>query len=212
MNISIILLAGGKGTRMGSTIPKVFLNLKGKPLILHSFDLFQSLPYTKEIVVVCEKKYRHIFPNNILFADPGKSRQDSVENGFHKTKYDTILVHDGARPFITEKDINTLLKKGLPNGIAALGVPLSDTVKQINPNGTVEKTLNRSQIYCIQTPQLLKRDVLKQGILAAKSAEITFNDDVSLAEYIGHPVKIIPGSPKNFKITFEKDLKLAEIL
>jgi 2-C-methyl-D-erythritol 4-phosphate cytidylyltransferase len=210
MKISLILLAGGRGTRMKAPIPKVFLPLRGKPLILHSYELFSSMEEVEEIIVVCPKEFHLIFPKNTLFALPGKERQDSVQNGFAKTSGEFILIHDGARPFITRNEVQKLLHEGLPIGAATLGAPIKNTIKQVNALSLVEKTLDRSLLYEMYTPQLLRRDLLKEGLAAAKNEKLT--DDVALAELIGHPVKIITGSRENIKITTPIDLKLAEIL
>ena len=212
MKLSIILLAGGKGTRMGSPIPKVFLPLNGKPIALHSFELFQSLPYTHEIIVVCPQDYHHLFPQNTLFACPGKERQDSVKNGFEKTSFDTILIHDAARPFITKEAIDKLLDEGLSTGAATLGTPLKYTIKEVSLDRIVKKTLDRSLLYAMQTPQLLKRDILQKGLDAARAQNLTLTDDVALAELIEHPVKIVPGPSRNIKITTPEDLQLADLL
>lgn len=208
--ISLILLAGGKGTRMESTIPKVFLSLKKRAVILHSFELFSSMKEIDEIVVVCPKPYHSYFPSGTLFANPGTERQDSVESGFKKTTGDIILIHDGARPFITEEDVLKLLYEGIPTGAATLGSPIKNTIKQVDQNSFVEKTLDRSLLYEMYTPQLLKRELLEKGLAAAKKKKLT--DDVALAELIGHPVKIVMGSYHNIKITYPIDLKLAEVL
>lgn len=208
--ISLILLAGGSGKRMGSTIPKVFLPLKNRAVILHSFELFSSMKEISEIVVVCPKAYHSYFPPTTLFATPGKERQDSVESGFKHTTGEIILIHDGARPFITKEDVLKLLEEGIPVGAATLGTPSKNTIKQIDQHSLVEKTLDRSTLYEMHTPQLLKRELLKAGLAAAKKEKLT--DDVALAERLGHPVKIVAGSSHNIKITHPIDLKLAEIL
>ena len=195
---------------MGSEIPKVFLILKKKVIILHSFDLFSSIKEITEIVVVCPKKYHFLFPKNTFFASPGKERQDSVQNGFKKTTGEIILIHDGARPFITREDVLKLFKEGIPIGAASLGARTKNTIKKINESSLVEKTLNRDFLYEMYTPQLLRRDLLEKGLAAAKEKKLT--DDIALAELIDHPVKIVTGSTLNIKITHPIDLKLAEIL
>lgn len=210
MKLSLILLAGGKGTRMESSIPKVFLPLKEKPLILHSYELFASMEEIEEIVVVCPEAFHHYFPKNTLFALPGKERQDSVQNGFTKCSGEFLLIHDGARPFITREDVQALLTEGLPVGAATLGAPTKNTIKQVNASSLVEKTLDRSLLYEMYTPQLLRRDLLEKGLQKAEGQ--TFTDDVALAELLGHPVKIVTGSSRNIKVTTPTDLKLAEIL
>lgn len=210
MRLSVILLAGGKGTRMGTPIPKVFLPLKGKPIVLHSFELFQSFEKVTEIIVVCPPNYQYLFPSNTLFALPGNTRQDSVKNGFKKTTSPHILIHDGARPFIPQQSVETLIDVGCTFGAAALGIPMTSTVKEVNTDLTVTKTLSRSSLYTIQTPQFLKREILEQGLQAATSQNLNLTDDVALAELINHPVKIVLGSPLNIKITHLEDLHLAE--
>ena len=208
--ISLILLAGGSGTRMNSDVPKTFLPLRGKPMILHSFDLFLSMKEIDEIIVVCPKEHQSIFPVGTFFAPPGKNRQDSVQNGVLKTSGDVLLIHDGARPLITKEDVLKLLEEGMPANAAALGVPIKNTIKQVSTNKHVEKTLDRTVLYEMFTPQLLAREVYEKGYQAAKGTPLT--DDVALAEYINHPVKIVIGCASNIKITYPIDLKLAEIL
>lgn len=210
MKISLILLAGGRGIRMGSSKPKTFLSLKGKPIILHSFDLFASMEEIDEIVVVCPEEHRHIFPPGTLFALPGNERQDSVQSGFQKTTGEFLLIHDGARPLVKKEDVQKLLQEGIPIGAATLGAPTKNTIKQVETSGMVEKTLHRPALYDMFTPQLLRRDLYEQGFAAAKGKILT--DDVALAERIGHPVKIVEGCSQNIKITTPIDLKLAEIL
>lgn len=195
---------------MRSDIPKTFLPLRGKPVILHSFDLFISMKEINEIVVVCPKEHRSIFPEGTLFALPGKHRQDSVQNGALKTSGEILLIHDGARPFITREDVFKLLEEGMPTKAAALGAPTKNTIKQVSDNQHVEKTLDRTVLYEMYTPQLLAREVYEKGYQAAKGIPLT--DDISLAECIDHPVKIVIGRVTNIKITYPIDLKLAEIL
>jgi len=207
--VSLILLAGGLGIRMSSDVPKTFLPLKGKPLVLHSFELFSKMSEIHQIVVVCPEDFRHLFPKATTFATPGKTRQDSVQSGFQKTKGEILLIHDGARPFVSKKDVLKLLCEGASTGAATLGSPVKNTIKQVK-SSLVEKTLDRSALYDIYTPQLLSREVYEKGYHKNQHAPLT--DDVALAESIGHPVKIVEGCHNNFKITYPIDLKLAALL
>ena len=179
-------------------------------MILHSFDLFFSMKEINEIVVVCPKERRSIFPEGTLFALPGEKRQDSVQNGALKTSGEILLIHDGARPLITREDVLKLLKEGMSTKAAALGAPAKNTIKQVSANKHVEKTLDRTVLYEMYTPQLLAREVYEKGYQAAKGTPLT--DDVALAECINHPVKIVIGCANNIKITYPIDLKIAEIL
>ncbi|MCB1082508.1 MAG: 2-C-methyl-D-erythritol 4-phosphate cytidylyltransferase, partial [Chlamydiia bacterium] len=196
--------------RFNNPLPKVFHPLKGKVIIRHSFDLFVSMKEIDEIVVVCPHKYRAHFPEKTLFASPGKERQDSVKNGLAKTSGEIILIHDGARPFITSEDVKKLLNEGLLLGAAALGAPVKNTIKQVHKTSLVIKTLDRSELFEMFTPQLLRRSLLEKGLQAAKDQKLT--DDVALAELLNHPVKIVEGSRRNIKITYPLDLEIAHIL
>ena len=197
--IGLILLAGGKGTRMECDTPKPFLPLDGKPIALHSLDAF---PMCDEIVVVCPDEYRYIFPKNVTFAEPGERRQDSVKNGFAKlsSACDTILIHDAARPYIEQKDVEKLLAEGKNCGAALLASPITSTIKC--GKNFIDKTLDRDTLWAAQTPQLLSRTILAKGL----SLNISVTDDVAFAEAQNLPVKIVPGNPANIKITYPSDL------
>ena len=209
IRITVILLAGGKGTRMGTPIPKQFLLLNEKPIALHSYDLLKSLENLQELIVVCDPAYRHHFPKDTPFAKPGIERQDSVYEGFQKiTKpTDIVLLHDSARPHIKKQDLDKLIREGAPIGAATLASPVVCTIKSANPDHLVKETLPRSELYEIQTPQLLTYKLLKEGLEKARSADHFVTDDVSLAEYLDHPVKLVMGCSANIKITTPNDLK-----
>lgn len=216
--IAAILLAGGTGSRMGGPIPKQYLPLKGQPIVQYSFDLFLSLPEISEIVVVCKPQFQTFFEKSPLkpvqFALPGDQRQDSVASGFAHVSpsCDYLLIHDTARPLIQEDEVHKLLEEGIPVGAATLGVPMKYTVKEVDKNGLVCQTLDRSRLFNIQTPQLLRRDILSKGLKEAKKRGLTFTDDVSLAELVRHPVKIVYGSDDNLKITTPEDFEVAKQL
>lgn len=209
IKLTVILLAGGKGTRIGTPVPKQFLPLGDKPIALHSYDLLRSLDNLQELIVVCDPAYRHHFPENTPFAKPGIERQDSVYEGFQKiTKpTDIVLIHDSARPYVNKPDLDKLIREGAPIGAATLASPVVCTIKSVNPNHIVKETLPRSELYEIQTPQLLTYKLLKEGLEKARSLGHFVTDDVSLAEYLDHPVKLVMGSRSNIKITTPDDLQ-----
>jgi 2-C-methyl-D-erythritol 4-phosphate cytidylyltransferase len=212
-----ILLAGGTGTRMGAAapIPKQYLQIHGKAIVQYSFDLFVSMDEIDEIVVVCDPLYEHFFAESfskpLRFALPGPRRQDSVLNGFHASSPEstTILVHDGARPIINEEQVRRALDAGIECGAATLGMPVKFTVKVSDTEGMVVATPDRTTIWEIQTPQVLRRDIFQKGFAFAKAHNATVTDDVSLAELIGAPVKLVEGSHTNIKITVPSDLIIA---
>jgi len=215
MKTSVILLAGGIGRRMVADMPKQFLLLDGKPLILHSLDVFLAIPEVDEIVVVCGSSYRHVFegtPSKLIFADPGDRRQDSVFNGLQKVSPDAglVCVHDSARPLITPDLVCDVIAEATRHGAATLGLPVSFTVKYGDDNNFVVSTPDRSDIWEIQTPQVVSAPLLREGFLYANNNNITVTDDVSLVELIRKPVKLVEGSTTNIKITTPKDLIIAE--
>jgi len=199
--ITLILLAGGVGSRFGGNIPKQFLTLSGKPIVQYSLDVLS--PLVDETVVVCEEKWRSLLPQPaLLFADPGPRRQDSVFNGAQVASGSHLLIHDSARPYVQQAEVKKLIEEGKKWGAGALGLPLSFTCKKVDSQGMVEATLPRESLYEIQTPQF----VAKGNWLKGYNTGLEVTDDVSFIEHLGYPVKVVPGSPHNKKITFEADL------
>ena len=209
--VSVILLAGGKGTRFGADRPKQFLQFKDKPLFEHSLEIFNTLEGILEIIVVVEESFRYLFPGIHKFADPGKERQDSVYNGLQKVDESSefILVHDSARPLVKKEDVLHVLFDAFVYGAATLAVPLKFTVKSAKEGLFVEKTLPRDRLYEIQTPQAIKKELLIEGFKEMKSKDLLIFDDVSLVELLNLPVKLTIGSYSNIKITTREDLKQA---
>lgn len=215
---SVILAAGGLGKRMKTSIPKQYLSIRDKPLALYSFELFLSLPEVEEIVIVCDPTYQSLFRSYsskipVSFALPGERRQDSVFNGIQQLKQETfVCVHDAARPYIDEAIIRKTIKAAYTCGAAVVGVPVKSTIKICNSSQTVLSTPNRSQLWEVQTPQVVKLSILKQGYRIALDQNLTVTDDVSLAELAGAPVKVVEGSYSNIKVTTPEDLIFIERL
>lgn len=210
--ISLILLAGGKGERMNRSLPKQFLPLQEKAIALHSLEVFAQCPEVNEIIVVSKPEYRHYFADySVQFAHPGSRRQDSLLNGLQKVASNSqwICIHDAARPFITPHMVSTLIIEGKKTGAATLGMPIKATIKEVTEENLVHRTLDRSQIWEIQTPQFIKKEILEKGFEEAHRRNLTITDDVSLAEIIGAPVKLVTGSYQNIKITTPEDLCFA---
>lgn len=216
MTISAILVAGGIGQRMQSSTPKQYLELAGKPLACHSFDLLLQNPEITEIIVVCDPAYQSLFTGSkpIKFAKPGARRQDSVFNGFQEISPNSSLVciHDSARPFLDKSTLEKALSSAKVHGASVVGVPLKFTIKESNLEGFVEKTPDRSRYWEIQTPQVIQPDLLRQGFAYAAKHNLTVTDDVALVELLNHPVRIVEGTHSNIKITTPEDLKFAEWL
>eukprot|EP00892_Ulva_mutabilis_P010955 jgi/Ulvmu1/8231/UM041_0040.1 len=220
-SVSVVLLAGGVGKRMGADIPKQYLDLCGRPIAAHSFLKFSAMPEVKEIVIVCAPDWRYIFEDQISsmstakpikYALPGQERQDSVQNGFLAIDKDSALVavHDSARPLVTLNDFRQCLHDADKHGAAVLGVPVKPTIKQVGPDMMVELTLDRAKLWDVQTPQVIRPYLLREGFKAVQRDDLQVTDDVSIIEAIGKPVKMTQGSYTNIKVTTPDDMSVAE--
>ncbi|KAH9750183.1 2-C-methyl-D-erythritol 4-phosphate cytidylyltransferase [Citrus sinensis] len=218
-SVSVILLAGGKGKRMGANMPKQYLPLLGQPIALYSFYTFSRMVEVKEIVVVCDPSYSDIFEEtkekinvDLKFSLPGKERQDSVYSGLQEVDFNSELVciHDSARPLVLSKDVQKVLMDALRVGAAVLGVPAKATIKEANSESFVVRTLDRKTLWEMQTPQVIKPDLLKKGFELVNREGLEVTDDVSIVEHLKHPVYITEGSYTNIKVTTPDDLLIAE--
>nr|WNX96123.1 4-diphosphocytidyl-2-C-methyl-D-erythritol synthase [Ayapana triplinervis] len=218
-SVSVVLLAGGQGKRMGASMPKQYLPLLGQPIALYSFYTFSRMPEVKEIVVVCDPSYQDIFEDardkinvDLKFALPGKERQDSVYSGLQAIDFtsELVCIHDSARPLVTSSDVAKVLNDGLRVGASVLGVPAKATIKEGNSESFVVKTLDRKTLWEMQTPQVIKPELLKKGFELVNREGLEVTDDVSIVEHLKHPVYITQGSYTNIKVTTPDDLLLAE--
>lgn len=213
--ISAILLAGGTGSRMQLQIPKQYLPIGNKPVALYSFEVFLNLPEIQEIIVVCAKEYQTLFQTDqkqVVFAEPGERRQDSVFNGLQAVQKDSefVCIHDSARPHITPELVRRVLEAGLMYGAATVGVQARSTIKECNEFAFVKHTPDRSRIWEIQTPQVLRVSLLREGFKHINKKNLTVTDDVSIVEHLKYPVKLVEGDIRNLKITTQEDLLIAE--
>ena len=219
MKISVILLAGGQGTRFGSEQPKQFFELCAKPVALYSYELFCQRSDIDEIVIVCAPSYRKLFNSErknltIKFALPGERRQDSVFNGLQAVNPNSeyVCVHDSARPLISDPIMDRLIAAAREHGAAVAGIPIKFTVKESSSDSLVSRTPDRRLFWEIQTPQMMRKHVFIKGFEYVNAHQITVTDDVSIVELIGHPVKIVTGDDSNIKITTPNDFYLVERL
>lgn len=217
--ISVILLCGGQGVRMQTVTPKQFLSIQGKLIAHYSFDLFKSMPEVAEIVIVCEESFRHLFPKDLCtipvsFAPPGARRQDSVYNGLQalQTKASFVCIHDSARPCINPSLVQRVIHAAIEHGAATAGMPLKFTLKEHDGQQFVKQTPDRSKYWEIQTPQIIRKEVLMNGFDYVQKNNLDVTDDVSLAELMGHPVKLVEGDYTNIKVTTPDDLQLIDYL
>jgi len=213
--VSVLLLAGGTGSRFGAALPKQFTILGSKRIAHYSLDLFLKSPSISEIIIVCDEEFRGYFygytDQRIRFAKAGSTRQGSVNEGLKAISplSEIVCIHDSARPFVSSEALEKVIEEGSLHRAAVLAVPAKNTVKEVNKDGFVKRTLDRSLLWEMQTPQVLSRELLQKGLSYAEQEEIEVTDDVSLAELLGAAVKIVPSSYRNIKITTPDDMTIA---
>jgi 2-C-methyl-D-erythritol 4-phosphate cytidylyltransferase len=156
--------------------------------------------------------YDWLFCAQVKWALPGAERQDSVFNGLQQISADAaiVAVHDSARPLITPADASQCMLDGFVVGAAVLGVPVKPTIKEVDSDNMVEKTLNRAKLWEVQTPQCIRPDLLQEGFRLVKEKGLEVTDDVSIIEAMGLPVKITKGAYTNIKVTTPDDMSVAE--
>ncbi len=216
--VCAIIAAAGESRRMGG-IDKVFAPLAGKPLLFWVIDVFHRCDAVAQIVVVVnEPGLEHCrqlvagenWSKVTDICAGGKRRQDSVLAGLNKlSRCDWVIVHDGARPLVTEDLIHRGLAEARETGAAVAAVPVTDTIKLAESSGIVRQTLPRQNLWAVQTPQVFRFDIIDEAYRRV-AGEAT--DDASLVEQLGHQVKLYPGSYDNIKVTTPGDLALAEVL
>jgi 2-C-methyl-D-erythritol 4-phosphate cytidylyltransferase len=218
-----LVLAAGKGVRLGRKREKAFLPIVGKPMLAWTLALFERLKSIHEVIVVVppgrEERWgcEIIEPYGITKAQlvpGGAERQDSLAKGFAciTTPCTVVIIHDGARPLVTQALVDQALQAAMQHGAAVTAVPVKDTVKEGAPDGLVARTLDRSSLWCAQTPQAYRYPVLREALEIAQKDGFTATDDSALVEHIGKPVALVSGSYENIKITTPEDMILATAL
>lgn len=234
-DVGFVLLAGGTGSRMKANMPKQFLTLRGVPVLHHSLDLFlnklsdfckaKGKSEPPHVVLVMNEMYHEEYQpivdkynGKLAFAFPGEERQGSVENGLNKLieisdgSVTYAAIHDSARPLVTIAEICDVITDAKEHGAAVLGVPCKATIKESEDGKLVLRTIQRSRLWEVHTPQVIKIDVLQRGFekVAAENLEVT--DDVSIVEQLGEPVKLTLGEYTNLKITTPEDMDVASAI
>lgn len=219
--ITAIFPAAGQGRRMKASINKVFLELCGKPILVHTLLAFSRCALIDQLIVVVGKDEIN-FVKAALKVVPGlkpykvvagaEERQYSIYNGLAHVapQSDVVLVHDAARPLISTALIEAVANEALHSGAAIAAVPVKDTIKVVDEDKTVTKTPARSTLWAVQTPQGFQRELLVQAYQKAQQDGFLGTDDSSLVERMGIPVKVVKGEYQNVKLTTPEDLFIAE--
>lgn len=210
--VSAVIVAAGRGRRMGAGMNKAYLLLGGKTVLETTAEVFEKCEKTDEIIVVTDdtEKCRELLKNLkkiTAIVKGGATRQESVQNGIKECRGDFVAIHDGARPLVLSEDIKKVICGAKKYGAAALGVKCKDTLKIADENGFIEKTADRNRLYQIQTPQVFKKAEIER-FHKKMNDEVT--DDCAVFEHFHEAVKIVEGSYDNIKITTPDDLIIAE--
>jgi 2-C-methyl-D-erythritol 4-phosphate cytidylyltransferase len=213
-----IIVAGGKGLRMKSTVPKQFMELNGKPVLVHTLEAFFRYSETINVILVlpkddvetwkriCEK---YNFSKSLILEEGGETRFQSVKKGLSKIDGDGyVAIHDGVRPLVSEGIIRASFDLAKKNQSAVAAVPLKESIRMTEGNHT--KAMDRSKFHVIQTPQTFHVSLIKKAY--QQQEDIHFTDDASVVEKAGHTVSLFMGSFINVKITTSEDVIVAEAL
>lgn len=220
MNKSVVIVAGGKGLRFGSNLPKQFLPMNQKPVLMHTIDAFYNCDDSFNIVVVIPENH---FPfwselcNKYNFKTPhklvkgGSTRWESVKNGLNAIEDNCIVgIHDGVRPLISTGLITKLYSSAEVFGAVIPAIKVTDSLRVLDNNNNKSLAVDRELYRAVQTPQVFKSNILKEAY--SLPYEECFTDDASVVERYGVEVTMVEGEDRNIKITSSKDLAIAELL
>lgn len=220
MQTYAIVPAAGRGLRMGLQTPKQFIDLSGKPLLIHTIGIFEQASFLNGLFLVVpedflgqaeqliQSRLRSRFP--IKVVQGGAERQDSVFNALKQlpAECEWVMVHDGVRPFVTSELLETTRRAAEETGAAIAALPATDTVKRVEDR-KVRETLPRDQLWLVQTPQVFRKDILVKAYEKAQIEGWLGTDDASLVERLNIPVSVVHGERTNIKVTTPEDLDWA---
>lgn len=222
MHVNVVIVAAGKGTRLQSELPKPFLSIAGKPILVHTLRRFAPIEAVRRVVVVVAAEREALcqevlhthgpWPQPITIVHGGAERQDSVRNGLAtlEPQCEIVVIHDAARPFISVEAIQRSIDAAAEAGSAVVATPARDTIKRADAQHTIRETVSRHDLWLAQTPQTFQVEVIRAAHRWAQQQDIAGTDDATLVEQMGRPVRIVPGDALNFKITTPDDLALAQ--
>lgn len=219
--ITAIVLAAGNGSRMKNKTKKQFMEIKGKPIIWYSLFAFEQSVVDQIVLVTGESDVEYCRKNIVekygfkkvdVIVAGGMERYESVYNGLTKAKGDIVLIHDGARPLISDEIINRCIEGTQKYGACVAGMPVKDTVKIIKENNMIERTPDRANIWITQTPQAFTYELVKKAYDNMKKTNLpNVTDDAMVVEqFTNHEVYFVEGSYRNIKITTPEDIVIAE--
>lgn len=220
---SAVIVAAGKGTRMGPNVDKLFLEIHGLPVVGHTWRRFDTVACTDEIVLVVRDGMEDAFAElgrqigarkPYRFVKGGKQRQDSVWNGLQAVSplAEIVAIHDAARPCSTEATIRATIEAARTSGAAVAAQTVTDTLKESADGKWIERTLDRSRVWAVQTPQAFRVEILKKALEAVRQGGLIVTDDTAACELIGQRVQLVASRDPNPKVTRAEDLPYVELL
>jgi 2-C-methyl-D-erythritol 4-phosphate cytidylyltransferase len=221
--IYAVIVAAGKGIRMGPTVDKLFLEVAGQPLIAHTWRRFDSMSVLAEIILVVRRGLEDAFTEiaqRYNFAKPyrlvtgGAERQDSVWNGLQTIPPSgkVVVIHDGARPCVAVALVLSTIEAARKTGAAVAAQRVTDTIKESDGATCITRTVDRSRLWAVQTPQTFRVEVIRAAIQAAREKQLNLTDDTAACELIGQPVQLVESLAPNPKATSPADLPFVELL
>jgi 2-C-methyl-D-erythritol 4-phosphate cytidylyltransferase len=221
--VTAIVLSAGRSTRMGGNVNKQFIELLGKPLLYYSLAAAEQCSTVDAVVLVHSREYaaqaeqlvrRFEFRKVCAFTDGGAERQNSVWNGLAQCSHETeiVAVHDGARPLVTPELIAATVRSARARGTGIAATKVVDTIKEATPERIVERTVDRTRLWAVQTPQTIRFDLLREAYSAVLKRNTVVTDEAAAVELLGHPVHLVETPFLNLKVTTPNDLTVAEAL
>jgi len=221
--VSAIIVAAGKGTRMGQNTDKLFMELAGRPVVAHTWDRFDAAGRVDEIILVVREGMQAAFQEMAEQYDlskpfrlvaGGAERQDSVWNGLEavSSAAEIVAIQDGARPCTSELLIEAVIAAARATGAAVAAQPVTDTIKESSDGKLIERTLDRKRLWAVQTPQAFRKEIIVHAISIVRERGVHVTDDTAACELIGQPVKLVPSASPNPKVTVPADLPYIESL
>ena len=220
---SAIIVAAGKGTRMGPNIDKLFLDLAGRPVVAQTWARFEAAPSIAEIILVVRDGMQSAFadlatqygfrkPHRLVVG--GRERQDSVWNGLEalSTGCEIVAIQDGARPCTDVDLIEATVRAARSEGAAVAAQPVTDTIKESSDGAMISRHLDRSRLWAVQTPQTFRVDVIRKALELVREQGLVVTDDTAACELIGQPVRLVASARPNPKVTVQADLPFCELL
>ena len=219
---SAIIVAAGRGTRMGANVDKLWLPVAGQPVVAHTWKRFNDARCIDQIILVVRDGMQSEFnqlAQQLHLQKPfrlvvgGAERQDSVWNGLEAAAgAEIVAIQDAARPCTTEDLIAATIQAARETGAAVAAQPVTDTIKETADGHVISRTVDRSKLWSVQTPQTFRLEVIRRAITAAKAQGLNLTDDTAACELIGQPVRLVHSMAPNPKVTLPADVPFVETL